>query len=310
MTWPKPVSRRSAPLVVYATGRPAQGELPPILEAKYGNWITRSSSHRRRRRGISAALQPSSYIDDLAASKAQIRRWLTLSAPDADSCHVTTRKQSFGFEPSALVARADGRNRNCKREYLHPLRVAVELPAGVLASQDVGSATEGAPSIETKWTLDRMATRAAACEDADRSIIGGKRAREFAGAKSGSGFVVAIWIAVVHEPWRFSASREGAPAACDMPEKLHPAVPLPFGHPIGHSPLELVLAAAENWNVPRPRAAAFSGMSRGRRIHDCSCWVRSLTGVQEGSAGPRCQVTGSRQGRTGRASTCRAAWKQ
>ena len=310
MTWPKPVSRRSAPLVVYATGRPAQGELPPIWEAKYGNWITRSSSDRRRRRGISAALQSSSYTDDLAASKAQIRRWLTLSAPDADSCHVTTREQSFGFEQRALVARADGRNRNCKRESLHPRRVAVELPAGELACQDVGAATEGAPSIETKRTLDRMATQAAACEDADRCIIGGKRARELAGAESGSGFVVAIWMAAVHEPWRFSASREGAPAACDMPEKLHPAVSLPFGHPIGHSPLELVRVAAENWNMQRPRAAAFFGMSWGRRIHDCSCWVRSLTGVQEGSAGPRCQVTGSRQRRTGRASTCRAAWKQ
>ena len=159
--------------MVNATATSVQGELPPIMEAKYGNWITWSSSHWRRRRGISVALQSLSYTDDLA-TKARIPRWLTLSAPDADSCRVTTREQSFGFEPSAPVARTAGRNRNCKREYLQPIRVAAELPAGQSASQEVGSTTEGALSIGADWTLECMTTQAAACADADRSIIGGQ----------------------------------------------------------------------------------------------------------------------------------------
>ena len=76
--WPTPVSRRSAALMVNATAGSAQGELPPLLEARIGKWITRSSLHRRRRRGTSIALQFSSYTDGLPASKAWIRRWLTL----------------------------------------------------------------------------------------------------------------------------------------------------------------------------------------------------------------------------------------
>ena len=165
-------------------------------------------------------------------------------------------------------------------------------------------------SIGTESTLECITTQAGERADADQSAIGGKRTWEFAGTENGSGLAVGIWIAVVHEPARFSTHSEGAAAACRMPEEFRPAVPPPFGRPLGRSLLEVVPVAAEKRSAATPRAAASYGMRPGRRIRDCYGRARDLMSPQEVSTVPYYQVTESRSGRAGRASSCRATRKR